>query len=51
MKQYAWPGNLRELRNVVEHAVILAGTDQVAPDDLPINCARPSPRPTWKRRR
>jgi len=35
MKQYAWPGNLRELRNVVEHAVILAGTDQVAPDDLP----------------
>ena len=35
MKQYAWPGNLRELRNVVEHAVILAAGDQIALADLP----------------
>ena len=35
MRQYAWPGNLRELRNVVEHAVILAGGDQIALADLP----------------
>ena len=35
MKRYAWPGNLRELRNVVEHAVILAAGDQIALADLP----------------
>jgi len=32
---YAWPGNLRELRNVVERAVILASGQQVELDDLP----------------
>ena len=32
---YGWPGNLRELRNVVERAVILAGGKQVEVDDLP----------------
>jgi len=35
MEQYAWPGNLRELRNVVEHAVIFAANPEVALDDLP----------------
>jgi len=33
--QYSWPGNLRELRNVVERAVILAATDEVDLPDLP----------------
>ncbi len=32
---YGWPGNLRELRNVVERAVILARGDSIQPDDLP----------------
>jgi len=32
---YAWPGNLRELRNVVERAVILAQEEGVRLDDLP----------------
>lgn len=32
---YAWPGNLRELRNVVERAVILAGGETIELDDLP----------------
>jgi len=31
---YAWPGNLRELRNVVERAVILAGEGPVTPAEL-----------------
>jgi two-component system, NtrC family, response regulator AlgB len=33
--RYSWPGNLRELRNVVERAVILAGSDEIALEDLP----------------
>ncbi|HSI85472.1 MAG: sigma-54-dependent transcriptional regulator [Candidatus Methylacidiphilales bacterium] len=35
MQRYSWPGNLRELRNVVERAVILAHGNQVDLDDLP----------------
>ncbi len=35
MEQYAWPGNLRELRNVVEHAVIFSSGSEVAVADLP----------------
>jgi NtrC-family two-component system response regulator AlgB len=42
--RYAWPGNLRELRNVVERAVILAGGDQVVLEDLPEKFgAKPGP--------
>ena len=36
LKSYAWPGNLRELRNVVESAMILCGGDIIEPRDLPI---------------
>ena len=32
---YNWPGNIRELVNVVEHAVVLARGDTVYADDLP----------------
>lgn len=32
---YSWPGNLRELRNVIERAVILAQGERVAAADLP----------------
>jgi NtrC-family two-component system response regulator AlgB len=35
LRQYPWPGNLRELRNVIERAVILAGSAQVDLPDLP----------------
>lgn len=35
MQRYAWPGNLRELRNVVEHAVIFAAGNEIALADLP----------------
>jgi two-component system, NtrC family, response regulator AlgB len=37
MLNYSWPGNLRELRNVVERAVILAAGNRVEPGDLPDN--------------
>jgi NtrC-family two-component system response regulator AlgB len=31
---YAWPGNIRELRNVVERAAILCRAEQVGPEHL-----------------
>jgi two-component system, NtrC family, response regulator AlgB len=33
--RYTWPGNLRELRNVIERAVILAGGEMIGLEDLP----------------
>jgi len=33
LKGYRWPGNLRELQNVVERAVILSETDTLVVDD------------------
>jgi DNA-binding NtrC family response regulator len=35
LDQYAWPGNIRELRNVMERATILAPGEFVEPDHLP----------------
>jgi two-component system, NtrC family, response regulator AlgB len=32
---YRWPGNLRELRNVIERAVILCAGKEIGPDELP----------------
>lgn len=32
---YDWPGNIRELRNVVERAVVLARDNVIRPEDLP----------------
>ncbi len=41
---YAWPGNLRELRNVIERAVILAPGDTIELSDLPEEFAVALPR-------
>lgn len=32
---YPWPGNIRELENLVERLVILKGNGTICPDDLP----------------
>ncbi len=34
---YSWPGNIRELENIIERAVILAGEALISPADLPEN--------------
>jgi NtrC-family two-component system response regulator AlgB len=35
MKRHAWPGNLRELRNVIERASILCRSDRIGVEVLP----------------
>ncbi len=37
LQGYAWPGNLRELRNMLERAVLLANDRFIGPDDLPLD--------------
>jgi DNA-binding NtrC family response regulator len=34
LESYRWPGNIRELENTVERAVLLAEGDWITPDDL-----------------
>ena len=34
---YGWPGNLRELRNGIERAVILSRADRIEADELPLD--------------
>ena len=33
--QYSWPGNIRELENAIEHAMVLGLTEEILPEDLP----------------
>jgi NtrC-family two-component system response regulator AlgB len=35
MQRYPWPGNIRELRNVIERAVILTKGDKIDVNDFP----------------
>ncbi len=41
LQRYAWPGNIRELRNVIVHAVIQA-KDKITPKDLPALVLHPT---------
>lgn len=35
---YAWPGNIRELRNALQYALATAETDEITVNDLPEEC-------------
>lgn len=35
LEAYQWPGNIRELRNVVERACVLSDNEMISPADLP----------------
>jgi len=36
MESYSWPGNIRELINMIERAVLLDSRGEIRPEDLPI---------------
>jgi DNA-binding NtrC family response regulator len=42
LRRYAWPGNARELRNVVERAVILVRDGQICSHHLPSDLLNPT---------
>ena len=35
INKYSWPGNIRELKNSIEHAVIVCQGDNISPGNLP----------------
>jgi transcriptional regulator with PAS, ATPase and Fis domain len=45
LKRYSWPGNIRELRNVVVSAAISCKNNMITPDVLPDNLFKSPPDP------
>ena len=43
MMIYDWPGNIRELENAIERAVVVGRQREILPEDLPIFCHEPTP--------
>ena len=41
MSLYNWPGNIRELRNAIERAVVMGNGKTIMPEDLPIAASLP----------
>jgi len=44
LEQYHWPGNIRELENVVERAIVLGSSDLLEADGLPVGLRQPRDR-------
>ena len=43
LASYNWPGNIRELRNVIERAALLSEWGTISPDDLALPMAHVAP--------
>jgi DNA-binding NtrC family response regulator len=43
LHEYEWPGNVRELQNALERSLIVAGTNTVHVEDLPLQFAKTNP--------
>jgi two-component system response regulator PilR (NtrC family) len=44
LEQYHWPGNIRELENVIERAIVLGSTELLEPEALPTGLRQPRDR-------
>lgn len=42
LQRYSWPGNIRQLRNVIERAVLLCSDERIMPSDLPESVRNPT---------
>lgn len=48
LRNYSWPGNIRELRNVLNKAVVFADGAELTPADLPVGLrCDPAPEPGY----
>ncbi|MDR1864938.1 MAG: sigma-54 dependent transcriptional regulator [Bacteroidales bacterium] len=45
LHDYAWPGNIRDLENAVQSAMIMAKTGKLQPEHLPVRINHPSHHP------
>lgn len=43
LKNYSWPGNIRELENAVERAINVTDSDEIRPEHLPSQMLQQSP--------
>jgi two-component system response regulator HydG len=43
LRQYNWPGNIRELRNAMERGIAMARGPEITPADLPVQLRRTNP--------
>ena len=47
-QQYSWPGNIRELRNIIKRGVFTCKTERIRREDLPFDFAQRLARPPMK---
>ena len=45
MRNYPWPGNIRELKNLVQRLLILGSTEEVSADEVEMGLSTQMPRP------